>query len=638
MTVIEAARWYTQRGFWVIPIPFGEKGPKLKDWPALRLEAGDIDRYFNGAKQNIGVLLGAPWNLCDVDLDSHEALWTWSEFAPETAMVFGHKSKPASHFFYRTDGALKLRQYRDPTFGAGKDEKAMLLELRSFTEQGGVGLQTVVPPSVHKETGEAIEFVQGHSGEPANVEAHELLSAAQRAAACALLGRHAPGHGSRHSFFLALSGALAHAQWSMGEAKAAIRAIYHVLWGVSANLREAEKEVESTFQRYDDGRDVVGLPHLKELLDKRVFERAVEWLALGRTEREQDPGPAEPPTVAAATTPKPLVGLNTRELLAMTIKPPEILIQGMLPRAGATLLSGLQKSGKTLFAMQAAIAVATGRPLFEWFDVLRPGGVLILEQDDPAGDASVQQIYRASGVPPDAPLYFVGKQDQYLGPGLIASLRQFIVEKNIVLTVLDSYTALRPSHSKEVDIVKWEQMQMTLLDELGKQTDSLLLLLHHDSKGSTQLDWSSKMGGTFGMSMAVESQIQVARYPDLPVGSIERLVRLQGRHLDSLELCLRFERASLNYSFILLGSGAPLYPLVHEIWCEFGEQRFTVKDLIDRTGISRATAFRHLATLARADVIQKLNRDSERHYQMAADIARQLTPAARATANPVSIV
>jgi len=66
---LEIARRYLARGFAVVPIGSGQKGPKLKDWQKLRLTADVLPQYFDGHPQNIGVILGeASGNLADIDL------------------------------------------------------------------------------------------------------------------------------------------------------------------------------------------------------------------------------------------------------------------------------------------------------------------------------------------------------------------------------------------------------------------------------------------------------------------------------------------------------------------------------------------------------------------------------------------
>jgi hypothetical protein len=116
-TALEAALIYIRRGWRPIPVPYRKKGPELTDWPSLRISEAEAPRYFNGAKQNIGVLLGpCSNNLCDVDLDSDEAIAA-AVLLPET-MTFGRASTPAAHRLYicRTNptGRKAVVGFKDP--------------------------------------------------------------------------------------------------------------------------------------------------------------------------------------------------------------------------------------------------------------------------------------------------------------------------------------------------------------------------------------------------------------------------------------------------------------------------------------------------------------------------------------------
>ncbi len=65
------AESYLRRGLSVVPIPEGRKRPVIPSWQTLRLRLEELDRYFYGRPQNIGILLGEPsgW-VVDVDLDA----------------------------------------------------------------------------------------------------------------------------------------------------------------------------------------------------------------------------------------------------------------------------------------------------------------------------------------------------------------------------------------------------------------------------------------------------------------------------------------------------------------------------------------------------------------------------------------
>ena len=74
-TPLEAARTYMQVGMCPIPVAHREKAPTINGWPSLRIEDGDLPRYFGADQQNIGIILGeASSGLVDIDLDSPQAV------------------------------------------------------------------------------------------------------------------------------------------------------------------------------------------------------------------------------------------------------------------------------------------------------------------------------------------------------------------------------------------------------------------------------------------------------------------------------------------------------------------------------------------------------------------------------------
>jgi hypothetical protein len=298
--------------------------------------------------------------------------------------------------------------------------------------------------------------------------------------------------------------------------------------------------------------------------------------------------------------------LTLDEILKLDVPEASMLIEGVLPGTGASLLVGAAKSGKTLNAVQMAIAVASGTALYGNYPILTPGPVLVIEQDDPAGGASIKTILQRSSVPIGGiPFRLVERGEYQFGPEFLELLEREIVGSALRLVVLDSYTALRGPRPKGVDIVKTEQSDLTALDSLAKRTKCTVLVLHHSSKGSAGLDWSEKAAGTFAMSAATESQIFLSRYPDLEIAAPERLMRIRGRHSSDLEMVLRFRKETLDFEHVLEGGAASLYPVVQQLQRAFGSQAFGPKELIHETGISRATAHRQIDRLYSAGVLQK---------------------------------
>ena len=283
-----------------------------------------------------------------------------------------------------------------------------------------------------------------------------------------------------------------------------------------------------------------------------------------------------------------------------------MLIEGVRSSAGANLIVGAAKSGKTLEAVQEGIAIASGSPLFGFYRILNPGPVLFIEQDDPAGAGSIKTILERSTVPvAGIPFHLVAGVPFQFGGEFLEWLDNQIARLKARAAFIDSYTAMRGSRPKGVDIVKAEQSDLTQMDALAKRHNCAIQIIHHSSKGSAGLDWSEKAAGTFAMSAATESQMFISRFPDLDGAAPERLVRIRGRHSEDLEMVLRFRKETLDYEHVLEGGAAVLYPAVVQLRTAFGTQPFSPKDMSHATGLAIATVHRHISRLYRANAIQK---------------------------------
>jgi hypothetical protein len=288
---LELAHGYQARGLSVLPVEYKGKRPSHKGrlipaWQELRLTADDLPDYFNGQPQNVGILLGeASGDLVDVDLDCPEAVLLASAFLPRTSSKFGRDSKRRSHWLYHA--SLTTKKFRDPATAADKPEgdKGMLVELRS------TGSQTVFPGSTHT-SGEIIAW--DADGEPASVEAQDLERAVGRLAAASLLARHW-SKGSRNDIANALAGGLLGGGWSEDEAAHFIEAI--CLAAQDEETHSRVRNVVGTAAKMRQGLPVTGWTTLAKLMDRRVVDKAREWLGIQRQEPQEptDESGAQPP-------------------------------------------------------------------------------------------------------------------------------------------------------------------------------------------------------------------------------------------------------------------------------------------------------------------------------------------------------
>ncbi len=278
MTTLDAALDYIARGWSPIPVPHRQKGPLLDAWQDIRINAETAHAYFNGAALNLGVILGkASGGLTDIDLDCREAIAAAGYILPRTA-VFGHASKPASHWVYRTN--LCETQDRAAIKYMGSD-KAGLLEVRMGA--GGLAAQTVFPPSTLV-SGEPIEWVGRGASEIAEVDGDELVQRARRLAAASELARNYPKIGGRHDAAFVLGGFLARCGFSPAAAAVLVEAVG------AASLQPGDKrrDMARTARDGATAERRAGFPALAETFGKGPTEKAADWL--GYTEKREPPG------------------------------------------------------------------------------------------------------------------------------------------------------------------------------------------------------------------------------------------------------------------------------------------------------------------------------------------------------------
>lgn len=351
----------------------------------------------------------------------------------------------------------------------------------------------------------------------------------------------------------------------------------------------------------------------------RLAHDIVNRYPAGRAPQDAPPpGPAHAPwpTVQTFSPPRRVKGGDVREL---AVDPPEVLIEGVLPRRGLALFTGAQKMGKTILGAQASVAIAMGHALLGYYQVEKQGPVMIVETDDPAGDSSFKDLWNKWDVPASAPtwLYFTSP---VLGAEFQGWIESEIKELSPRLVMLDSYLSLRPARGKG-DVVYTEKQEIAELDALGKRLNTLILLLHHESsttKANSLLGWDARGAGTYAVTAAAESQLSISRFFEMDSSPV-RLVQARGRHMAERQMAIAYDENLGSFVHLVDGPAALHYPLIREMRRAIQTPVFSSGDLIEATGVSRPTAFRHLATLVNAGAVV---RDKSNEYRFTPDILR----------------
>lgn len=477
MNTIQAARLYVQRGWRVVPIPHGEKAPRLKNWQNLRLTEEELDLYLS-PDSNVGLILGAvSGGLTDVDLDSPTARAVAAELLPPTPMVHGRRSSPRSHYWYicPTLGESRI-QYADPEHG-------LLLEIRAD------GHQTCVPPATHP-SGEVLEW-QG-ALEPATVDGESLKRACGRAAAAAALAARWRD-GIRNELSLCLAGYLARCGWAEQEA-------LDFLQVICAAARDSEwrnrlDACRRTFQRVAAGEPATGMPSVAELLGERVAQQLGEWLGGGRVNfnnEQQLHGALN--TVELLLPPAPESDAEDDlpevvDLASIQPTPTRWLVEGLIPEGFTTNLYGIGGAGKSLLALRLALSLLQGRPFLGYAVHRRARCILYLDFEFDAERHAERWHAVCAGAglsqPPAGLLYLRVRTDFFT---FTKDLFKLAARYKPDLIILDSVgrAIIDPLDVKRI------QALYNTVDALGTTT----LLIDHPAKPTAEL--SEEHGTEYG--------------------------------------------------------------------------------------------------------------------------------------------
>jgi len=190
---------YLNEGWSPIPIPTGEKGPRIEGWEKMTFDLSD---FAEG--DNIGVHLGrhdkGP-GLYDADIDDPAAVIAVDMLMKPTGRVSGRRSKPRTHRFYTCDEPID--HFKIHGLGGANDT---IIELRGISPTSRSCTQTVVPLSTHP-SGESVEWACDQSVEHFTAGA-TLIAQVKHVGIARLIARVWPGKGHRHDPRLALAGFL----------------------------------------------------------------------------------------------------------------------------------------------------------------------------------------------------------------------------------------------------------------------------------------------------------------------------------------------------------------------------------------------------------------------------------------------
>lgn len=163
---------------------------------------------------------------------------------------------------------------------------------------------------------------------------------------------------------------------------------------------------------------------------------------------------------------------------------PAVLIEGILYRGGTMLISGPSKSHKTYTMLDAALAIASGRPWLG-FPTSKVNVLYInLELQDFAISHRIEKICQAASQPPPTNLHVWNLRGQKVTiDALSLVLAQKIKELEIGLVIVDPHYKISSVSGHEENSNDDQGALLSALEGLCGLNGAALMICHHFAKG-----------------------------------------------------------------------------------------------------------------------------------------------------------
>ena len=234
------------------------------------------------------------------------------------------------------------------------------------------------------------------------------------------------------------------------------------------------------------------------------------------------------------------VRISAADLLAKTLPPLVYVVEDILP-AGATLLTGKSKDGKSLMAYNLAVAVASGGRALGRFAV-QQGAVwyLALEDGERRAQARVRAQMELYSIPPlalanlEMTLWEAPRLGQGLEEEMIAQITRFPETRLIIVDILEK---VRPLRHRGGSVYEDDYQATQSLTRLAQDHNVAVLIIHHANK-LNPTDFRDSASGSMSLIGGADNFWSLNRQ----ALSSDATLRITGRDiLEEQELALEFK-------------------------------------------------------------------------------------------------
>ena len=232
-----------------------------------------------------------------------------------------------------------------------------------------------------------------------------------------------------------------------------------------------------------------------------------------------------------------------RHIMSRYYPEQEYVVDGIVPEASITILSGTSRSYKTYTLLHMATSVASGTMMFGTF-ATRQTGVLIIDEEN--GERLLQKRLFQLGSASDLPVHFLSfggfnTSDTYIGEVLRACKKN-----DIKLIIIDSLIRI---HSGDENSAKDMSKVFKQLRRFTENGIAVLVTQHNRKQGAYGGNTGDEMRGSSDIMAAVDSHIGVVRKNKWYLTFTQTKQRYD-EELDPFEIKVNATHATFNFEYL----------------------------------------------------------------------------------------
>jgi len=178
---------------------------------------------------------------------------------------------------------------------------------------------------------------------------------------------------------------------------------------------------------------------------------------------------------------KPLEVYTAKQLAEMDLKPPEFIVDGLIPK-GIVMLAAAPKIGKSWLALDIAVSVTEGLPFLGYQSNKSDVLYLALEDSlyrlDNRLNKLMQGISRPSGL-------ITAIESENMSNGFIRQLETFIKSnRSVKFIIIDTFQKIKPQSDKGKTAYEQDYALLAEFGRLTREHSLCILLVHHTRKSN----------------------------------------------------------------------------------------------------------------------------------------------------------